>query len=104
MHIGGGPNDAPTKEPIAKSVAPHFDELSACWGASSTGGDSKRDGDFGVDLLIPADGGKAEVSNARTAIGPKAFVDCVVGVFAQIDFRKPRFGKTKVSYALRFTP
>ena len=27
MHVGGGPNDAPTKLPIKQSVEPAFDEL-----------------------------------------------------------------------------
>ena len=31
MHIGGGPNDALTKAPIAGSVAPHFGEFATCW-------------------------------------------------------------------------
>ena len=101
MHIGGGPNDAVSKAPIGDSVAPHFDELRACWAQV---GDASRSGDFGVDLLIPADGGRAAVSHPRTSLGPDAFRDCVVAVFSAIDFRKPRTGRTTVSYSLRFTP
>jgi hypothetical protein len=100
MHIGGGPNDAVTKAPIGGSVAPHFDELRACWAQV----DPPKGGDFGVDLLIPAEGGRAEVSHPRSILGPQAFRDCVVGVFTAIDFAKPRTGRTTVSYALRFTP
>lgn len=101
MHIGGGPNDAVTKAPIAASVAPHLGELRACWGQVA---DPSRAGDFGVDLLIPAAGGRAAVSHPRTRLGPDAFRDCVVAVFAGIDFAQPRTGRTTVSYALRFTP
>jgi non-ribosomal peptide synthetase component F len=101
MHIGGGPNDAVTKAPIAQSVAPHFDALRACW---SQVDDATRAGDFGVDLLIPAEGGAATVSHPRTNLRPDAFKDCVVGVFTGIDFAKPRGGRTTVSYSLRFTP
>jgi hypothetical protein len=101
MHIGGGPNDAETKAPIATSVTPHFDELRACWAHV---GDPMRAGDFGVDLLIFAEGGLARVSNARTSLGPDAFRDCVLHVFGQIDFARPRTGRTTVSYSLRFTP
>ncbi len=101
MHIGGGPNDAVTKAPIGGSVAPHFDELRACW---SQRDDPARGGDFGIDLLIPAEGGRATVSHPRSILGPQAFRDCVVGVFTAIDFAKPRTGRTTVSYALRFTP
>jgi len=101
MHIGGGPNDAETKAPIGGSVAPHFDELKSCWAQID---DPARGGDFGVDLLIPAEGGRATVSHPRSILGPQAFRDCVVGVFTGIDFAKPRTGRTTVSYALRFTP
>lgn len=101
MHIGGGPNDAINKAPIADSVAPHFDEVRACWARVD---DAARGGDFGVDLLIQPEGGRAKVSNPRTGIHPDAFKSCVVAVFEQIDFQKPKKGLTMVSYSLRFTP
>ena len=63
-----------------------------------------KGGDFGVDLLIPREGGIATVSHPRTALVPDAFRDCVVGVFSRIDFARPLTGKTTVSYSLRFTP
>ena len=100
MHIGGGPNDAATKEPIAKSVEPHFDELRRCF---ATTADPKRGGDFGVDLLIEPEGGKAKVSHPRTAIKGEGFEACVLKVFETVEFLKPRTGKTMVSYSLRFT-
>jgi hypothetical protein len=101
MHIGGGPNDAISKAPIGDSVVPHMDELRACWAQV---GDPARGGDFGIDLLIPAAGGRADVSHPRTSLRPDAFRDCVVAVFTAIDFQKPRTGRTTVSYSLRFTP
>jgi hypothetical protein len=101
MHIGGGPNDAVNKAPIADSVAPHFDEIRACWARVD---DPSRGGDFGIDLLIQPGGGRAEVSHPRTAIRPDAFRECVVAVFEQVEFQKPKKGLTKVSYSLRFAP
>jgi hypothetical protein len=101
MHIGGGPNDALNKAPVAESVAPHFDEVRACWAKVD---DPNKGGDFGVDLLIPVEGGRAKVSNPRTAIHPTAFKDCVVAVFEQVDFKRNLKGLTMVSYSLRFTP
>jgi hypothetical protein len=100
MHIGGGPNDAVTKAPIARSVAPHFDAFRRCWSLVET----PKAGDFGVDLVIERDGGKAEVSNPRTSLRGEPFRACVMSAFEAIDFAKPRGGKTKVSYSLRFTP
>ncbi|WP_437766958.1 hypothetical protein WMF27_21750 [Sorangium sp. So ce281] len=101
MHIGGGPHDDFTKEPIKRSVAPHFDELRRCFALAE---DPTKGGDFGIDLRIEKDGGKAEVRKPRTALKGQAFTKCVVGVFEQIDFLKPRRGATVVSYSLRFTP
>jgi hypothetical protein len=101
IHIGGGPNDAATKAPIAQSVIPHFDELRACWAKVD---DPAHGGTFGVDLLVPAGGGRATVSHPRTALGGDAFRICVMGVLEGIDFARPSGGRTTASYALRFAP
>jgi len=97
MHIGGGPNDDETKAPIHKSVEPHFPEIAACFPPSAA-----LPVDFGVDLVIDAKGGKAQVARPRTKLADDAFIACVVGVFASIDFLPPRFGKTVVRYSLRY--
>ena len=97
MHIGGGPNDDITKEPIYKSVAPHFAEVGQCFPAGAA-----APIDFGVDLTIEAKGGKAQVERPRTSLRDDTFISCVVGVFQGIDFLPPRLGKTVVSYSLRF--
>ncbi len=100
MHIGGGPNDAATKEPIRRSVEPHFDDFRRCFALV----EDTKGGDFGVDLRIAREGGKAKVSHPRTALKGKAFQSCVVEAFERIDFLKPKGGDTTVSYSLRFTP
>jgi hypothetical protein len=99
MHIGGGPNDGATKEPIARSVAPHFDDFRRCYAEV----EPPRAGDFGADLLIEADGGPARVDHPRTSLGD-AFTSCMVAAFERIQFDRPKTGKTKVSYSLRFVP
>ncbi len=101
LHIGGGPNDAATKEPVIKSVEPHFEAFRACFASAD---DPKKGGDFGVDLLIEAAGGVAKVTHPRTIIGGEAFRSCVVGVFEKIAFQKPKGGRTMASYSLHFTP
>jgi hypothetical protein len=101
MHIGGGPNDAPTKAPIKRSVAPHFDDFRRCFARVD---DPKKGGDFGVDLRIEKDGGKASVTRPRTALKGEGFTQCMIEAFERIDFIKPKGGATVVSYSLRFTP
>ncbi len=100
MHIGGGPNDDVTKDPIRRSVQPHFDEFRRCYPLV----EEKKTGDYGVDLRIDRAGGKAQVSHPRSVLKGKEFRECVVKVFEGIDFLKPKGGTTTVSYSLRFTP
>jgi hypothetical protein len=100
MHVGGGPNDEITKEPMKRSVEPHFSELARCWKLAGR----QEPTDVGVDLVIEGAGGRAKVSNPRTYAKGEGFVPCVVAFFAGVDFLKPRNGKTVVSYSVRFTP
>ena len=100
MHVGGGPYDEPTKEPIRRSVEPRFADLAQCWKHVTKPAAS----DFGVDLVIEAAGGRAKVSNPRTSVTSEGFVPCVLAFFESVDFQKPRNGKTVVSYSVRFTP
>ena len=102
MHIGGGPNDDVTKEPIKRSVEPHFDAFRRCFAKVE---DQTKGGDFGVDVLIEAAGGKAKITHPRTALKGEGFEACVVDVFQAIEFLKPKGSKkTMVSYSIRFTP
>jgi hypothetical protein len=101
MHIGGGANDAPEKEPIKRSVEPHFDAFRRCFAKVE---DPKKGGDVSVDLRVDKAGGKAKLTKLKTALKGKAFEECVSSVFEAIDFRKPKGGTTNVSYSLRFTP
>ncbi len=100
MHVGGGPYDEPTKEPMKRSVEPRFPDLARCWKHVSRPAPT----DVGVDLTIEASGGHARVSNPRTSVTSDGFVPCVVAFFESVDFQKPKNGKTVVSYSVRFTP
>lgn len=100
MHVGGGPYDEITKEPMKKSVEPRFRDLARCWKHVT----KPEQIDVGVDLVIEASGGRAKVSNSRsTAVGAD-FVPCVVAFFESVDFLKPNTGRTVVSYSVRFLP
>jgi len=101
LHIGGGPNDATTKAPFLRQIAAQFDAFRRCYG--SVDPPSQR-GTFGIDLLVPKEGGTAATSNPRTNMKGQAFRDCVVNVFSSIAFERPRRGATKLSYALSFEP
>lgn len=100
MHVGGGPYDEVTKEPIKRSVEPHFSELARCWKHVP----QPRQADVGVDLVIEAGGGRAKVSNPRTTVEGEGFVPCIVAFYEGVDFQRPKNGKTVVSYSVRFLP
>jgi hypothetical protein len=100
MHIGGGPNDDVTKDPIRRSVAPHFEAFRRCYGKAA----EAKPADFGIDLRIPRDGGKAQLTKPRSTLKDEPFKECVIHTFEGIEFLKPRGGETVVSYSLRFTP
>ena len=100
MHVGGGPYDEPTKEPMKRSVEPRFPDLARCWPHVT----KPQPTDVGVDLVIEAAGGRAKVSNPRTTAVGEGFVPCVVAFFESVDFQRPKNGKAVVSYSVRFTP
>jgi hypothetical protein len=100
MHVGGGPYDEVTKEPIRRSVEPHFAELARCWKHVP----QPRQADVGVDLVIEAAGGRAKVSNPRSNIAGEGFLPCVVTFYEGVDFQRPKNGRTTVSYSVRFLP
>lgn len=101
MHIGGGPNDAPTKGPFKRSVEPHFGELATCWAGI---GDPKATGDVSLDLRVEKDGGLAKITKTKATLGDETFRACLLDVMQKIPFERPRGGATVVSYSLRFTP
>jgi hypothetical protein len=100
MHVGGGPYDEVTKEPIKRSVEPHFADLRRCWKHVP----HPRQADVGVDLVIEANGGRAKVSNPRTTIEGEGFLPCIVAFYEGVEFQKPKNGRTVVSYSVRFLP
>src|SRR5690606_19736569 len=97
MHVGGGPFDEATKQPMRRSVEPRFADLARCWAHVTT----PARADVGVDLLIEAGGGRARVSNPRSTMKSEAFVACVVTFFESVDFERPIHGRTVVSYSVR---
>lgn len=98
LHIGGGPNDDASKEPFRKAIEPHFDDFLKCYRQVQ---EPEKGGTFGVDLYIGRHGGKPEVRQPRTIIKGKAFRDCMIDAFGNIDFQRPK-KPTVISYSVRF--
>jgi hypothetical protein len=101
MHIGGGPNTRAAKTPIREAVRPHYDALRACYKKAHRPRDKAT---YGVDIRIPADGGRARISNPRTSLRGTGLRGCMLRVFTKVEFPKPpRDTAIVVSYSVRFT-
>lgn len=101
MHVAGGPFDEATKKPFLADVEPHYGALAQCW----THVTAHAQADVGVDIRIPAEGGRAQISNPRSTMKAEGFVPCVVAFFEGIAWAKPKRGGVQVlSYSVRFKP
>jgi len=107
MHVGGGPYDEPTKEPMKRSVEPRFGDLARCW--TELPAPPPAGLDVGVDLVIEAKGGRARVQNPRvsgtkkTAKNEGGLEACIVSFFESVDFL-PRAPERRQDRAERFDP
>ena len=60
---------------------------------------------FGVDLLVPKEGGRAKVRQTRTALSGPAFKSCMERAFEAIRFEAPVTARPEiVSYSVLFKP
>jgi hypothetical protein len=100
LHVGGGKNDKAEHAPIIASVNRHLDDFKRCFGKAD---EKKKGGTFGIQVLIPADGGKADVSLPKTGIKGDAFKECMVGVYTDMEFDPPKgHVKTNATYSVIF--
>ena len=99
LHIGGGSNDAASKEPFQRAIAARFEAFLTCYRQVV---EPDKGGTFGVDLFINREGGQAEVRQPRTSMKGDAFRECVVEVFKSVVFDRPTKGPTVISYSIKF--
>lgn len=100
MHIGGEKNTNEQKKPIRDAVKDQYDALRRCYAKAQDPGPEVT---FGVDMLIPRDGGRAHVTNPRSGFGRHAVTDCMRGVFEAMELPAPVTHKPMmVSLSLRF--
>lgn len=99
LHIGGGSNDAASKEPFQRAIAARFEAFLTCYRQVAEPG---KGGVFGVDLFIKREGGQPEVRQPRTIMQGEAFRKCVTDVFESVVFDRPAKGPTVISYSLKF--
>lgn len=99
LHIGGGSNDAASKEPFQRAIAARFEVFLTCYRQVA---EPEKGGVFGVDLFIKREGGEPEVRQPRTSMQGEAFRECIVDAFESVVFDRPARGPTVISYSLKF--
>lgn len=97
LHIGGGHEDE--REPLLRTIEHSFPRFLDCYRLVE---DAGKEGTFGVDLVVPVDGGRPRVDQPRTGIRGDSFKTCMLKVFETLRF-KPQRRATAVSYSLKFS-
>jgi hypothetical protein len=97
LHIGGGLEQ--DREPVLRTLEHSFPRFLACYPLVEEAG---KEGTFGVDLVVPTEGGRPRVDQPRTGLRGEAFKACMLKVFETLKF-KPQRRATAVSYSLKFS-
>jgi hypothetical protein len=98
LHVGGGPNDAASKQPFLRAIERQFPEFLRCY---QLVGEPGKEGTFGVDLHVPTAGGTARVEQPRTGLTGDEFRACMVSAFEKVVF-EPTKKPVVISYSVRF--
>jgi hypothetical protein len=98
LHIGGGPNDEPTRRPVLRAIEKNQQRFLWCYRQVER---PLLGGVFGVDLYVGSRGGAPEVRSTRQKLGSDGFEGCMVAAFREVSFPKPP-RPTVLSYSLRF--
>ena len=98
LHIGGGPNDDATRNPLLERIKGAFPAFKRCYPKAAQG---PANASVGVDLLIPTKGGNATVKSYRSVLKGSEFESCMKESFGAIEF-KEREKPTMISYSVLF--
>jgi hypothetical protein len=102
LHIGGAPNDEPRRQRLVRQFETRFDELRRCYPLAS---DRSQNASFGVDILVPARGGKGRLGQTRSRLTGRKFRSCMNRVFRDMRFAAPPNNPSAtISYSLNFKP
>lgn len=100
MHIGGEDNTAEQKRPIRNDVSKHYDDMRRCYAKAES---PARETTFGVDILIPRNGGVAKITNPRSGFKSRVVKNCLTEVFKKVAFRPAKKRRPlMVSFSVRF--
>ena len=102
MHVDGLLNREPHRGRFLRVIEHEFPAFKRCHGRATPHADGAS---YGVDLLIPKEGGRAKVRETRTRLEGAGFQACMRGAFEAIRFPAPPSERPEiVSYSVVFKP
>ena len=102
LYLAGAANTEPTRKQLVKSFERNFAAFQRCHAEAA---EHTENASFGVDLLVPKEGGRAKVRQTRTRLTGKGFQACMERAFQAIRFEPLPSGRPEiVSYSLLFRP
>jgi len=102
MHADGLLNREPHRSRLVRLIEREFPAFKRCHGRAAP---HEQGASFGVDLLIPKEGGRAKVREARTRLEGAGFSSCMRSAFEAIRFPPlPSERPEIVSYSVLFKP
>jgi hypothetical protein len=102
LYLSGPSNTDATRRQLVKLFERSFPAFRRCHGDA---GEHSENLSFGVDLLVPKEGGSAKVRQTRTRLTGTTFKTCMERVFQGIRFEPlPSARPEIVSYSVLFRP
>jgi len=102
MHVDGLLNREPHRSRLVRLIEREFPAFKRCHGRAAP---HTQGASYGVDLLIPKQGGRAKVQETRTRLEGAGFKVCMREAFEAIRFPAPPSERPEiVSYSVVFKP
>ena len=102
LYLAGAANTEPSRRQLVKLFERNFGAFKRCHAQAP---EHAENASFGVDLLVPKEGGSAKVRQTRTRLASKPFQTCMERAFQAIHFDPLPSGRPEiVSYSLLFRP
>jgi len=102
LYLAGAANTEPTRKQLVKVFERNFGAFRRC---HTDVPEHTENASFGVDLLVPKEGGKAKVRQTRTHLSGTNFRSCMERAFQSIKFEPLPSGRPEiVSYSVLFRP
>jgi hypothetical protein len=102
LHVAGPLGADPERRRLIRTLERHFGAFRRCHELAKPHG---RNLSYGVDLLIPKQGGAAQLRQTRTRLTGDGFQSCMQKAFRAIRFDPPSTARPEiVSYSVLFKP